>query len=104
MKRLIAAPSAGCPQWSVAIIGDNDDRAHVPARNTAVFGDGTTLAAARIAAGLASGSVSAKPWDYMVEMGPPEYFSYNPRARPEPMPYQIIDILGMRAKTAGKKG
>lgn len=54
MKRLIAAPSACCPQWSVAIMGDEDNSARVPARNTASFGDGRTLAAACIAADVAA--------------------------------------------------
>jgi len=54
MKRLVAAPSAGCPLWSVAILGDEDNSAHVPARNTASFGDGPTLCAARIAADVAA--------------------------------------------------
>ena len=50
MKRLIAVPSASCPQWSVAVINDNASRG-VPPANWAAFGDGPTLAAALLAAG-----------------------------------------------------
>lgn len=49
MKRLIAVPSASCPQWSVAVINDNASRGAPPA-DWVAFGDGPTLAAARIAA------------------------------------------------------
>jgi len=44
MTRLIAAPSASCPQWSVAIVTDRNDGNFVPAKSTVVFGDGPTLA------------------------------------------------------------
>ena len=50
MTRLIAAPSASCPQWSVAIVTDRDDGNFVPAKSTVVFGDGLTLVAAALAA------------------------------------------------------
>lgn len=53
MKILIAAPSASCPQWSVAIVNDNASRSTPPA-DWAVFGDGTTLSAARLAADVAA--------------------------------------------------
>ena len=46
MTRLIAAPSASCPQWSVAIVTDRDDGNFVPPKSAVVFGDGPTLAAA----------------------------------------------------------
>lgn len=53
MKRLIAVPSASCPQWSVAVINDNASRG-APPTNWAAFGDGPTLAAALIAAAVAA--------------------------------------------------
>lgn len=53
MKRLIAAPSASCPQWSVAVINDSASRGAPPAGWSA-FGDGATLAAALIAADVAA--------------------------------------------------
>lgn len=49
MKRLIAVPSASCPQWAVAIVNDSASRGSPPA-DWAAFGDGPTLAAALIAA------------------------------------------------------
>jgi len=53
MKRLIAVPSASCPQWSVAVINDSASRGAPPA-NWAAFGDGPTLTAARLAADVAA--------------------------------------------------
>lgn len=50
MTRLIAAPSASCPQWSVAIVTDRDDGNFVPPKSAVVFGDGLTLVAAALAA------------------------------------------------------
>ena len=50
MTRLIAAPSASCPQWSVAIVTDRDDGNFVPPKSAVVFGDGDTLEEAVVAA------------------------------------------------------
>jgi len=53
MKRLIAVPTADCPQWSVAIVNDSTSRGAPPA-DWAAFGDGPTPASARIAADVAA--------------------------------------------------
>lgn len=43
MTRVIAAPSASCPQWSVAVVTDRDDGIYVSTKGPVVFGDGDTL-------------------------------------------------------------
>ena len=50
MTRLIAAPSASCPQWAVAVVTDRDVGNFVPTKGQVVFGDGDTLEEAVVAA------------------------------------------------------